>query len=65
MTDDAGRCCLWAVVYGLAPQRDGNQWYVLLGDNPQEGVIAFGDTPTDAIYAFENAMKELKGKWPV
>ena len=46
----------WAVVYGLAPFKDGNQWCVLLGENLQEGISGFGATPHAAICAFDDAM---------
>lgn len=32
---------------------DGNQWCVLYGENIQEGVCAFGDTPDDASRKFD------------
>jgi hypothetical protein len=35
--------------------RDGNQWCFLLGDNLQEGVVGFGDTPEKAAVAFDLA----------
>jgi len=35
--------------------RDGNQWCVLLGDNLQVGLCAFGDTPAQAFEAFDLA----------
>tara|TARA_R110000851_G_scaffold86938_2_gene189288 strand:+ start:370 stop:630 length:261 start_codon:yes stop_codon:yes gene_type:complete len=47
----------WAVVYGLVPKKDGNMWYVLLGQNLQVGIAGFGETPEKAIDAFEDAMK--------
>ena len=28
---------------------DGNQWCALVGENLQEGVAGFGDTPSDAL----------------
>jgi len=34
---------------------DGNQWCVLLGDNIQEGVCGFGDTPELAFLDFDRA----------
>lgn len=34
---------------------DGNQWCVLLGENLQDGYAAFGDTPAQALRAFERA----------
>ena len=33
---------------------DGDQWCVLLGDNIQEGVTAFGDTPYEAVRNFNH-----------
>lgn len=33
---------------------DGNKWCALYGDNIQEGVCGFGDTPSDAIHDFNN-----------
>lgn len=34
---------------------DGNQWCVLYGENLQDGVCGFGDTPRLAVYAFNKA----------
>lgn len=34
---------------------DGNMWCVLFGENIQEGVCAFGDTPAKAATAFDIA----------
>lgn len=42
-----------AVVFKPRVFRDGNQWCALLGDNLQEGVCGFGDSPADATYAFD------------
>ena len=47
----------WAVIYGLIPFKDENQWCVMLGDNIMEGIVGFGDTPEDAIEAFNIAME--------
>jgi hypothetical protein len=33
---------------------DGNQWCALYGENIQEGVCGFGDTPNLASYDFDN-----------
>lgn len=33
---------------------DGNKWCALYGDNIQDGVCGFGDTPADAIHDFNN-----------
>lgn len=32
---------------------DGNQWCVLYGDNIQEGLVGFGDTPAKAVVDFD------------
>ena len=32
---------------------DGNQWCALYGENLQEGVCAFGDSPDAAMHAFD------------
>lgn len=47
-----------ALVEALKPRisKDGNQWCVLYGDNLQEGVAGFGDTPHMAILDFNKAM---------
>ena len=50
------RC--WAVIPGLIPYQDGDQWCVLWGLNLQVGICAFGDTPEAAIFAFDKAMNE-------
>jgi len=34
---------------------DGNQWCALYGENLQEGVAGFGDTPEQAAIAFDIA----------
>ena len=36
---------------------DGNQWCALYGPNLMEGVAGFGDTPDDALRAFDEAMQ--------
>ena len=32
---------------------DGNQWCAMIGENIQEGVVGFGDTPEKASAAFD------------
>ena len=32
---------------------DGNQWCALYGDNLQEGISGFGDTPEQAAHQFD------------
>lgn len=34
---------------------DGNQWCALLGEDLQAGVCGFGDSPAEAMYAFDKA----------
>jgi hypothetical protein len=47
-----------AVFAALKPslQKDGDMWCVLLGDNLQEGVAAFGKSPLEAIRNFNAEM---------
>lgn len=37
---------------------DGNQWCVLYGENPMEGIAGFGKTPYEAVIAFNKAFNE-------
>lgn len=40
---------------------DGNQWCALYGDNLQDGVAGFGDSPAKAMWDFDRAwQKDLK-----
>jgi len=34
---------------------DGNQWCALYGENLQDGVAGFGDSPADAMWDFDKA----------
>ena len=34
---------------------DGDQWCALYGDNLQDGVAGFGDSPADAMWDFDRA----------
>lgn len=38
--------------------KDGNQWCVLYGDNLQDGVAGFGDSPEEAVKSFNKAWAE-------
>ena len=38
--------------------RDGNQWCVLYGENLQDGIAGFGETPYTAILNFNKAWNE-------
>ena len=46
------------IVESLQPRitKDGNQWCCLYGENLQEGIAGFGDTPHSAILDFNRAM---------
>jgi hypothetical protein len=44
-----------SIMLGLIPHLDGNQWCALLGKNLQEGIAGFGDTPDNAMFAFDDA----------
>ena len=37
---------------------DGNKWCVLYGENLQDGVAGFGDSPIEAVYAFNKAWRK-------
>lgn len=41
---------------------DGNQWCMLYGENLQDGVAGFGDSPMLAAYAFDKAWWAELGK---
>ena len=36
---------------------DGNQWCALYGDDLQDGVAGFGDSPEDAMWNFDKAWR--------
>jgi hypothetical protein len=42
-------------VYGAKLPKDGNQWCWLYGENLQEGIAGFGDTPRLAAIEFDKA----------
>lgn len=47
----------YIIVESLKPKimLDGNKWCCLYGDNLQEGIAGFGETPIDAILDFNKA----------
>ena len=47
---------MWAVVLGLVPLLDGDQYCVLWGADIQSGVAGFGSTPIEAMRSFDQAM---------
>ena len=44
-----------SVLYRPVLSVDGNQWCALYGDNLQDGVAGFGDSPSDAMADFDKA----------
>ena len=44
-----------SAVYRPSLSVDGNQWCALYGDNLQDGVAGFGDSPADAMWNFDQA----------
>jgi hypothetical protein len=44
---------------------DGNQWCVLFGADLQEGIAGFGDSPTEAVFAFNKAWRKKLPQKPV
>ena len=49
-----------SVLYRPSIQIDGNQWCALYGDNLQDGVAGFGDTPELAMGDFDKNWKTSK-----
>lgn len=49
-----------SVLYGPKIMIDGDMWCVLLGENLQAGVAAFGETPALAMAAFDKAFNEQR-----
>jgi hypothetical protein len=51
---EAQRKSSWAVVLGLVPYKDGDQWCVLYGSDLQSGICGFGASPSQAMLAFND-----------
>lgn len=51
----AWETCRPSVLYRPAISIDGNKWCALYGDNLQDGVAGFGDSPAEAMQAFDKA----------
>lgn len=47
-----------SVLYRPCLSLDGDKWCALYGPNLQEGVAGFGDSPADAMAAFDQAWRE-------
>lgn len=57
VADGAHKRRLWAVVLRLRPFRHGNRWCVSTSSpNDPNGISSWGDSPVDAIDAFEHEM---------
>jgi len=37
---------------------DGNKWFALFGENIQEGVCGYGDSPAEAMYEFDKSWNQ-------
>lgn len=44
-----------SVVFKPTLSQDGDMWCALFGENLQDGVAGFGETPAKAMYAFDHA----------
>lgn len=51
--DAAGHYSQPHVIYKPKLSKDGNQWCALFGENLQEGVCGFGDSPAEAMWDFD------------
>lgn len=47
-----------SAIYKPKLYQDGNQWCALYGDNLQDGVAGFGDSPALAMIDFDRAWNE-------
>lgn len=47
---------------GATLEKDGNLWEILLGPNPMEGIVAYGETPKLAFEEFCNKLEHLSNK---
>ena len=54
-------CVLWKPRLFI----DGSQWCALFGENIQEGVVGFGDSPDEAMWAFDAAWRKKLESPPV
>lgn len=52
-----------SVVFKPKLSRDGNMWCALFGENLQEGVAGFGETPGAAMWSFDQAWFHPSGSY--
>ena len=50
-----------SVMLGIKPYPDGNEWCALYGENIMTGVYGFGDSPDEAMLAFDKEWYKNKG----
>lgn len=50
-----------SILFKPALLKDGDMWCALLGDNLQDGVAGFGETPAKAMWAFDTAFNTPAG----
>lgn len=50
-----------SVMYRPRLSLDGDQWCALYGDNLQDGVAGFGDSPADATWRFDQEWARAVG----
>lgn len=51
-----------SVLYRPKLSIDGNQWCALYGENLQDGVAGFGDSPADAMWRFDQEWNKSLAK---
>lgn len=44
-----------STIYRPSLSIDGNKWCALYGENLQDGIVGFGDSPADAMWDFDRA----------
>jgi len=51
-----------SVIFKPTLSRDGNKWIALFGDDLQVGVVGVGESPSEAMFHFDNEWdKRIKG----
>ena len=54
-----------SILFAPTLSRDGDMWCALFGENLQEGVAGFGDTPANAMWAFDSAWTTQNGHYEI
>lgn len=50
-----------SVLYRPKLRHDGDKWCAIYGDNLKEGIAGFGNTPAEAMAAFDKAWASTEG----